>query len=253
MPRKDPITGCTVMTLGDFWSSEAKHEGKGRSAGELAEEFHDEMEADRKACEDRYRDPEYALKVLKSAVERWNSYEPDATPLPVPVEVIEVIEVELGQGFRESILHLRARARYAGDETLVEDIIELNDSHTSGSFYEPPDGDMNVEWENLDADGNPVEWRHLYTVVRDFGPKAHPSLRKMSAASTEARRRKVDYLLTVLRRGGLKARIHEDGGTVELQYSAAEKDRVYEVMGRHLLNIDPYDGFWRGNLATRGR
>ena len=44
MPKIDPITGCTVMTIPEFWAAEAQSEGQGRSGADLAQDFAMEME-----------------------------------------------------------------------------------------------------------------------------------------------------------------------------------------------------------------
>jgi hypothetical protein len=224
MPRIDPETGCNVMTTGEFWASEAAREGKGREPGELMEDFANDMENDRKQCEDQYRDLTYTLGVLVEAVNRMN--ECIETPLPLPVEVIEVIEVNFGQGMRESGLFLRARARRADG---VEDIIELQTWHDSGSRMEPPDGDENVTWENLDDEGQPITWKHLYSIGRK------------TAFEYEARKQKVEHLLQVIRKGGERVRINPEG---ELEYNAAREAAMYKALGRYLVHLEPRDGFW---------
>jgi len=227
MTRKDPITGCTVLTQPEFWQAEALHEGKGRSGGELATEFAAELEADRQQCEDRYRDPAVALETLRQAVEQQND---DAdVRLPLPVEVREVLDAGVGQSFRESSTGLRARALR---EDGVEDIIEFHSWHSSGSFHEPPDGDAYVTWENLDDKGEPIEWRHLYTIT--ISPER-------PGYDAEARAAKVGYLHTALRHAGVRARIHGQ----QLQYNAAQEDKMHKALARYLINLDPFNGLWR--------
>lgn len=142
MPRKDPITGCMVMTIGEFWQAEG--ERKGTSAAEEAESFFTEM-ADEEAKENaRLREPFVAVDILRSAIEQWNK---DAEPEDAVTQVYlvrEVLDAESSWSFRTTKTHIRARAL---DSEGREGVINYWESSYSGSFYEPPDGDMEIAWE----------------------------------------------------------------------------------------------------------
>lgn len=43
MPRKDPMTGCMVMTMPEFLAEEARLEGKGRTGGDVLGDIMSEM------------------------------------------------------------------------------------------------------------------------------------------------------------------------------------------------------------------
>lgn len=231
MPKIDPVTGCQVMTEAEFWQGQAEAEGEGRSGSDLRGDFYDDMERDRKEAEDRYREPAEALHALVSAVRRNN--ECVETPMPLPVEVLEVLDVSLGQSFRESSLTLRARARR---EDGVEDIIELESWHSSGTMIDPPDHDEGVIWENLDDENRPIEWKHMYTICRPGRENDH---------DTPHRRHKVEHLYSVIRKAGVRARIHEN----QLQYDANKEDETYRALGKYLVNLDPRNLLFNSGLS----
>ena len=59
MPRKDPVTGCMVMTMPEFLADEAKREGKGRSGGDILGDIMQEMaQADEEQAKRIESDPE---------------------------------------------------------------------------------------------------------------------------------------------------------------------------------------------------
>jgi hypothetical protein len=143
MPKIDPHTGCVVMTQAEFWSSEAKREGKGRQGSDLYEEFVDDMDDDLKAEEGRLRDPKLALDYLMSTVKQWNESDPEMDQVPVPTEVLEVVTAKITQNFRQSGIYLVARVR-SND---LEGTLEVSETSYSGSWDEPPDHEENVIWK----------------------------------------------------------------------------------------------------------
>jgi len=231
MPKIDPETGCEVMTEAEFWKGEADNEGEGRSGGDLRDDFYDEMEKDRKQSEDRYREPKEALDALQRAVKSFNEgLDEDEAKLPLPVEVLEVLEVRLGQGLRESSLLLRARATYLDGQI---DIIEFESWSTAGSRSEPPDHDESVFWEGLDDEGYKIEWEHMYTIALPGSPRT---------LETCARQNKVEWLYNAIRKGGCRARIHEG----RLEYDAAKKSETYAAIAKHVINYPPTHNLFNG-------
>lgn len=146
MPKIDPITGCTVMTQGEFWASEAAHEGKGRAAWEVRDEFYADMDAEYVAEEKRLSDDKVALDLLREKIAEWNKLDPEIKPVPLPVEVLCVESVTLDRGFRNSGVNLTALCRM-GNNTRFR--ITLDEHHYSGSFYEPPDYDIDIKCERV--------------------------------------------------------------------------------------------------------
>lgn len=152
MPKIDPITGCTVQTLPEFWAGEAEREGKGRSGGDLMAEFFDDLDADCRREEARLSEPAAALDYLQAKVREWNGLDPDLRPVPLPVVVDVVESVTVTQSFRSSSTSLTAIVRTAGRRWYRLDVSE---EHWSGSFYEPPDYDCNVVCTRLPGNPNP--------------------------------------------------------------------------------------------------
>jgi hypothetical protein len=222
MPRKDPVTGCNVMTTAEFFADEAKREGKGRSGGKLMDEFMDDMEKDRKATEDRFREPIVALDVLKSAIERGN----DGSDVffPQVAEVLEVLEAQYSQSTRDSSLWLRARCRRVDG---VEDVACFGESHSAGGQLEPPDYDENFYWEGIDDEGEAVIWRHVYTIGKGL--------------DADARRKKCEWMLKAILQGGIRVRIvkgpFESAGD-DLQVSKKHYSDAMAAIGRKIINLD---------------
>src|SRR5512144_1763517 len=102
MPRKDPMTGVMVMTTMEFFDSEARREGKGRTAGELLSDFVDDMEKERKDEEERLKDPKYAHDLLMSCIGDENAYrkENGEELLPTDFKVLEVVKATYNFTFR---------------------------------------------------------------------------------------------------------------------------------------------------------
>lgn len=143
MPKIDPVTGCTVMTTAEFWSSEAEKEGKGRSGGDLRDDFYDELEKDRLAEENRYRDHMVLLETMVEATKAWNEAMAGDGYVPLPTGVIELVEVHVGQTFRSSSLKLVARLRSEEGSGLY--MLERWSDY--GTRLDPPDGDENLTYE----------------------------------------------------------------------------------------------------------
>jgi hypothetical protein len=66
MPKIDPVTGCAVMTMSEFWRSEAQAEGLGRDGADVADEFYADLDKENEHEAERMRDPVEALRVLKA-------------------------------------------------------------------------------------------------------------------------------------------------------------------------------------------
>ena len=140
MPRRDPITGCEVMTLGEFWADEAEREGQGRSGGELAAEFYDDLNAEMERQKNIIRtDLEETRTILQTAIKEWNEADPEAEPVPEIVRVLEVLEVML----KVKELDITAKCLTTDGRTIK---VRLTEWREPGSFYSPPDYDVNITW-----------------------------------------------------------------------------------------------------------
>jgi len=141
MPRVDAITGCTVMTMGEFWQGEAAREGKGRAPADLMHEMYAEIDDSDAKEAARLRDPGTALALLREKIAEWNEVDPDFTPYPLPVKVESVESVIIGHRRGGDTLELVATYR-AGNHTRFR--VHLSEASYAGSFYEPPDYEINI-------------------------------------------------------------------------------------------------------------
>jgi len=170
MPRTDPITGCSVMTFPEFIHGEAEREGK--EPHEIMDEIVQSIEDDNEKMRQEYRTN--ALKYIQDEakellhgwtedakhngqVDKFNRFDfktdqyihetrvYDAGPRPPqPIAVIEVVDVDFKQTFRSSGSKIVAKC--AADDG-KEYTYTLTRSDWSGSFYEPPDCDVELTWE----------------------------------------------------------------------------------------------------------
>lgn len=136
MPRKHP-TGVMVMTTGEFFASEAAAEGKGRSGGDLMNEYLDEMEADmQRHAAELMGDSEGLLGLLKAFDEGCE--EEDRLGIE---SIITMLDAGVSSSVRSTAGLIIAIARLA-DAREVALCYEW--SHFFGSFYDPPENDENV-------------------------------------------------------------------------------------------------------------
>ncbi len=170
MPRIDPITGCSVMTFPEFIHGEAEREGK--EPHEIMDEIFGAIEDDNETMRQEMR--ANALKHLQEEaknildcwtddckhngqVDEFNRHDfktgewiqekrvYDAGPRPPqPIELIEVLDVQHSQTFRSSKAKIVAKCK-ADDGK--EYVYTLCRGDYSGSFYEPPDSEVELTWE----------------------------------------------------------------------------------------------------------
>lgn len=151
MPRKDPITGCMVMTTPEFFAREAEREGLGRSGADVMTDMFEEMAAE---------EAEVSAQIASRPVEllwaiREAMYCPDCirgNPCRdrcfdlyniEPLGVHQVIKVDIsaslggpsGELYEAIVVWSDGTKRYT--RVTVE--------RFSGSFYEPP-------WEDVDME-----------------------------------------------------------------------------------------------------
>ena len=147
MPKKDPVTGCTVMTPAEFWNAEAEAEGLGRTGGDLMHDFFDDLDKERAKTEDEFRKPDVAFDYIKDAVEEWNDADSEGA-VPAPIRIVEVLDVQIKCGSRESGEMIKARAVRLDNGVEVEDVITVSSCTYYGGPMDPPDWDGNVQWDN---------------------------------------------------------------------------------------------------------
>jgi hypothetical protein len=140
MPRKDPVTGCMVMTTAEFLNAEAEREGKGRTGADIYADMMSEIDTDSRRCEDEIRKDALGRfqQAIKDAGEYWDDDEGNE-PLPTLAEVVHIIDVHVSQGFKGSGEMLRAEVRTTDGRLLY---MEYMYSHWSGTRLDPPEDDM---------------------------------------------------------------------------------------------------------------
>ena len=145
MSRKDPISGCMVMTMPEFLTAEAEREGKGRCGGDILADIFSEIDDDTKRCEDELRKPENALEAiklaLKEAEEYWEDEYGEGAKVPEIVEVIRVIEARVSQNMSSSGQVLKAEVKTADGKLCY---FEHTYSHWSGTRMDPPEEDSTM-------------------------------------------------------------------------------------------------------------
>jgi hypothetical protein len=133
MPRKHP-TGVMVQTYGEFFSAEAKAEGKGRSGGEVMTEHLDSMDDEARVEGERLRAD------IEGANRRLLDYDQGGDPEDRLgfAQVIDILDAGYQHSFSTSGGYLLTVVRML-DGTAK--IFGLSWTSFSGSFYEPPDYD----------------------------------------------------------------------------------------------------------------
>lgn len=159
MPRTDPVTGCQVLTMPEFWQSEAEREGKGREPWELEAEMYQDLADDEERCrQDMLNDTKAAYKNLldywnlcREDID-WDELDPlspwreegkvDFFILYKPRRVIEVLHAELDTGFKETSGRIVSRVLFSGGRVKI---VSFGFWSFSGDMIDPPDADESVD------------------------------------------------------------------------------------------------------------
>jgi|SRR5215813_13301336 len=145
MPRKDPITGCMIMTTFEFFEAEGAREG--RTGAEEMERFFTEMAEIEAQEEARLREPARALEIIRDCIKMLNEDVEPEDAIEQVISVEEVLEAVSRDSFRTSKVSIKARV--TGERGTVG-VVEAWREDFSGSFYEPPGGDLDVQWVEPD-------------------------------------------------------------------------------------------------------
>lgn len=139
MPRKDPMTGCMVMTMPEFLADEAKREGKGRTGGDVLGDIYTQMDADNRKREDELRSPKIALQTLNEMIGPENEFRRDdgQPELPKITKVLTVLSAKCSQHFSGSSTGMTAEVLAGGKAYFAL----ARESNWSGTMWEPPDSD----------------------------------------------------------------------------------------------------------------
>ena len=136
MPYNHPDLGVPCMTLGEFWASEAKKEGK--EVGEIMGDFYDEIAQDCAKAED-------SLKSNFSAILEMLKEYYDADPESSEFEPIEVISVEMTKinySFSKDTTSFIALVNCADN---LKRLVKYSQTSYHGSYMEPPDFDSTCQ------------------------------------------------------------------------------------------------------------
>lgn len=149
MPRKDSITGCQVLTVGEFLTQEAEHEGKGRTGGDILREIFDEIHADEdRRVKELTSSPEQAMHVLNEYIVEndWDKTTgTDNSDLNefrfAVVSVLRVYDAEAHYGMRQSSEGFTAECVCSDGKSRT---LLYRASHDSGTRIDPPDSETSV-------------------------------------------------------------------------------------------------------------
>jgi len=157
MPRKDPITGCMVMTHAEFLSTEA--ESKGTTPEAIMSDLMAEM-AEANAFDTqqlRLRALENIQDLAQKDRKAWSEDETyhqengldfkEPKP-PFPLQLVEILEAHSHSGMTNSTTTLRVRVLC--DDGVIREAHAWSASY-SGGFYEPPSEDETLTWTNPDG------------------------------------------------------------------------------------------------------
>jgi hypothetical protein len=139
MPKIDPVTGCTVMTLGECLNGMAEQEGKGRTGGDILSDIYMDMaQADRNLENEIKNDKEGLLNKIQEWV-KYDEYE----DVDYPVEVLEITDVQHSSNFSGSSTSVTARVRVKNG---TERECAYHESYWGGTRLDPPEEDAELEW-----------------------------------------------------------------------------------------------------------
>jgi len=134
------------MTQAEFWVSEAENEGKGRSGGEVMEDFYDDLAKESKKEEERLYDTDNAFEYLKEVSDMLIDYDPavvEEDNFPVPVEAVKVLNVDFSGQVMSQKTSLRVLAKATDGELYIYD---LWFAYYSGTYLDPPEEDGDIAW-----------------------------------------------------------------------------------------------------------
>jgi hypothetical protein len=162
MPKIDPITGCSVMTMPEFWNGEAASEGQGRTGGEVAADFYEEMVAEEQESRVRYFDHANLVSVVNTANEEQQKYVMEeharirarnpayAAPRVgedyYPWRVTAVLDLHEDRDFSEGMrgTSIAFKCKFRCDDG-VDRWLSYYEESCGGSFYEPPSHECGVD------------------------------------------------------------------------------------------------------------
>lgn len=131
MPKKDPMTGCQVMTLEEFAASEET------TVSELLTPMFEEFDRESKEREDAIRrDP------IAFFLDALHAYPVDEEPPPFVSG--EVISASVSYGYSKSSERATMRLLDARGAPWT---VEVAFMRWDGGRWEPPDEDIQIDWK----------------------------------------------------------------------------------------------------------
>ena len=133
MPKKDPMTGCMVMTMPEFLQAMAKHDKC--TVEEVIDSTFGEMA--RQEERDRQEYKENVFENVCREIDQWNKEAEDQ--IEKPVKMIELLEFDYDTSMRSFSLKVVMRAeREDGSIGILTMTVCLD----YGSYWEPPAGGL---------------------------------------------------------------------------------------------------------------
>ena len=134
--------GCKCMTMPEFLAAEGKRQGK--TGGEVLDNIVADMQREDDRVEAEMAKPENALVQLQEA--QRDFWDPDfCRPELAIYEVVKVLSARSHCAFRGSQTRIVARVRCL--DCKIHTVV-MDAASYSGSFYEPPDYDLNLRFVN---------------------------------------------------------------------------------------------------------
>lgn len=194
-------------------------------------------EEDRQAEIQRLKDPVTAYNLLTHTM-IWQDRSSEGTYRILPMMgLISVVHVDVRYKWRKINTELVARAvRADGRADLIE--FEEEEEYPDTSSGDRGYCDRLVRWQNLDDDGKPIKWRHLWTGTR---MDTQGNTRK-----DQNRLIKMNFLYAALRNS---ARVRIVQGMV-LEVNETEYDNAYKRLGAVLMGISENDPLWTKDLKS---
>lgn len=134
MPYVHPVLGVECQTLGEYWQSEAKREG--REAADLMDDFYSEIAKEEENSRKQIMsDFPGCLKMLQ------DYYSPEYGDNDFyPLEVLEITDANVRISMRSNSTKIICKVKCSDDK---DRWLEYSETQYSGSYMEPPDFDCN--------------------------------------------------------------------------------------------------------------
>jgi hypothetical protein len=185
--------------------------------------------------EARYKDPQHVYVFLSRAMLRQKKETEGDYPVLPMIGLIEVLNVEAYSRHRNSNLRIWAKAVRADGRV---DVLEYDENETMASAPDADPGyfESSIRWQNLDDQGKPIEWAHLYTAeMVSMGAM----VRSSSPESLARRMAKMKYLYYALTPQVRVRVVHKT-----LEINKGQHDEGMRQLGRVLLGLAERDAIW---------